>query len=112
MKSYALSLVALLAFLSCAPVCQARDFELVIAHVNDTHSHAAGTDRFGNAAYDQESSPGGAARLAAAGVFSLFAAYFKGFTQILKPQIHSLPASRCVGKLGCANAKARFCLRE
>ena len=44
MKSYALSLVALLAFLSCAPVCQARDFELVIAHVNDTHSHAAGTD--------------------------------------------------------------------
>ena len=52
MKSYALSLVALLAFLSCAPVCQARDFELVIAHVNDTHSHAAGTDRFGNAAYE------------------------------------------------------------
>lgn len=66
MKSYALSLVALLAFLSCAPVCQARDFELVIAHVNDTHSHAAGTDRYGNAVYDQKTSAGGAARLAAA----------------------------------------------
>ena len=54
MKSYALFCVALLAFLSCAPVCQARDFELVIAHVNDTHSHAAGTDRYGNAVYDQK----------------------------------------------------------
>lgn len=66
MKSYALFCVALLAFLSCAPVCQARDFELVIAHVNDTHSHAAGTDRYGNAVYDQKTSAGGAARLAAA----------------------------------------------
>ena len=62
----ALPCVALLAFLSCAPVCPAQEFELVLAHVNDTHSHAAGIDRFGNAAYDQETSVGGSARLAAA----------------------------------------------
>ena len=112
-----------------------------------------------------------AARCAAPiGVFSLFAAYFKGFTllftnfcekslqkfrdlegaalcarplrallyrsrahspfkrsranwvvlresvislaRVIMPQIHTLPTSRSVGKLGCAGAETRLCLRD
>ncbi len=42
-----------------------QPFELVLLHTNDTHAHAAGRDRNGNASYDQQSGAGGAARLAA-----------------------------------------------
>ena len=42
-----------------------QPFELVLLHTNDTHAHAAGRDRNGNASYDQQSGTGGAARLAA-----------------------------------------------
>ncbi len=38
---------------------------LVLAHSNDTHGHAAGMDAAGNPAYEQDKSPGGAARFAA-----------------------------------------------
>ena len=42
------------------------------------------------------------------GVFSLFAAYFKGSKLLLKPQIHPFPVSRSVGKQGCAAEKCDF----
>ncbi len=62
----ALCLPVWAALFLCAGPCSGQEFELVIAHVNDTHSHVAGTDRLGNAAYDQTRAMGGSARLAAA----------------------------------------------
>ena len=68
-----------------------------------------------------------ARRVAPDGVFSLFAAYYNGSKLLhkaanspfimapnyyIKPQIHPFLVSRSFGKLGCANAKAWFCLRE
>lgn len=44
----------------------AQGLELVILHTNDTHAHVAGIDKYGNAAFDQRTSRGGLARIAAA----------------------------------------------
>ena len=40
--------------------------ELIILHVNDTHSHIAGIDEYGNATFSEEGSYGGFGRIAAA----------------------------------------------
>lgn len=45
---------------------KAQGLELVILHTNDTHAHVAGIDAYGNAAFDQRTSRGGLARIAAA----------------------------------------------
>ena len=43
-----------------------RGLELVILHVNDTHSHVAGIDKYGNASFSEAKSRGGYGRIAAA----------------------------------------------
>ncbi len=49
-----------------APVPQSRGLELVVLHTNDTHSHIAGIDKYGNAAFDPAQSRGGLGRIVAA----------------------------------------------
>ena len=43
-----------------------KGLELVILHTNDTHSHVAGIDKRGNAAFSVEKSIGGLGRVASA----------------------------------------------
>jgi len=43
-----------------------KGLELVVLHTNDTHSHVAGIDKYGNAAFGTEKSVGGLGRIAAA----------------------------------------------
>lgn len=43
-----------------------KGLELVVMHTNDTHSHVAGIDKYGNAAFSVEKSVGGLGRLASA----------------------------------------------
>ncbi|MBQ4616040.1 MAG: bifunctional metallophosphatase/5'-nucleotidase [Mailhella sp.] len=43
-----------------------KGLELVILHTNDTHSHVAGVDKYGNAAFSTEKSVGGLGRIASA----------------------------------------------
>lgn len=45
---------------------EAPGLDLVILHVNDTHAHVAGIDRYGNAAFSAAESRGGLSRTAAA----------------------------------------------
>jgi len=40
--------------------------ELIILHANDTHSHIAGIDKYGNASFDEKKSRGGFGRIATA----------------------------------------------
>ena len=43
-----------------------KGLELTVLHTNDTHSHVAGIDKYGNAAFGTEKSVGGLGRIAAA----------------------------------------------
>lgn len=43
-----------------------KGLELVVLHTNDTHSHVAGIDKYGNAAFDVQKSAGGLGRIASA----------------------------------------------
>ena len=43
-----------------------KGLELVVLHSNDTHSHVAGIDKYGNAAFSTEKSVGGLGRMASA----------------------------------------------
>lgn len=69
-----IGLILLSALLASGCACAERDsreakapgLELVILHVNDTHSHVAGIDRYGNAAFSTAGSRGGLSRTAAA----------------------------------------------
>lgn len=43
-----------------------KGLELIVLHTNDTHSHVAGIDKYGNAAFDVKKSAGGLGRIASA----------------------------------------------
>ena len=43
-----------------------KGLELTVLHTNDTHSHVAGSDKRGNAAFDVKKSIGGLGRVASA----------------------------------------------
>lgn len=71
-KAVPLLFFALLAALvaACAPLREdaphGNGLELVILHTNDTHSHIAGIDAYGNACFSPENRRGGMGRIAAA----------------------------------------------
>lgn len=48
------------------PAWEKQGLDLVILHTNDTHSHVAGIDKHGNAAFDTHKSVGGLGRIASA----------------------------------------------
>lgn len=70
MKKYILFVAVILAFFGCADKgvksTKTADFSLKILHTNDTHAYLAGIDKYGNPSYDESSSRGGYARIAAA----------------------------------------------
>ena len=63
-----------LAMVLLLPACQSgrvivgeeKGLELVVLHTNDTHSHIAGVDKYGNACFDDADCTGGMGRIAAA----------------------------------------------
>jgi len=66
-----LVLAGVLAISGCAgkdfsPKGERGGLDLVILHTNDTHSHVAGIDKYGNASFDESKSRGGLARISAA----------------------------------------------
>lgn len=68
------SVLALLLAMVLLPACQSgrvivgeeKGLELVVLHTNDTHSHIAGVDKYGNACFADADCTGGMGRIAAA----------------------------------------------